>query len=71
MITTFKVVILSLPGVILLPPQTMHHENRKIHQNDHTFALFDPSKMGSLIIMTRDCLNFVGAPNKRSGFRET
>ena len=34
-------------GVIILPTQTMHDYFREIHQNHHTFALFDPTKMGN------------------------
>ncbi len=35
--------------VIILPPQTRHYRG-EIPQNDHTFALFDPPKMGNLMI---------------------
>ena len=35
--------------VIILPPQTRHYKG-EIPQNDHTFALFDPPKMGNLMI---------------------
>ena len=36
-------------GVIILPTQTMHYQE-EIPQSSHTFALFDSSQMGNLMV---------------------